>query len=213
MIFFRPDEATRHHKDGVRHRDPSKEDFDIEKAIDHLKLAISLKPWVAVYHSDLGHTYLVTPMFAVTRGVNVKFNLSVAAKLAIPELEEAIRLNPKDAWAHCWLGLAYEYLGQKKKAIEAYQPVLKLKGRAWMWVRKSIEVCLERLEGKKPFAGDAGKAKKLIAQTIEHRNKGEFAEATKVFEEAVQLAPNSEWLYKMACEYGSKPAPARRLEN
>ena len=209
MFPFFKDEATRHHKQGVIHRDPSKGDFDIEKAIEHIKLAISLKPWVATYHCDLGHTYLVTPMFAVTRGVSVKFNLSVAATMAIPELEEAIRLNPKDAWARCWLGLAYEYLGQKKKAIEAYQPVLKLKGRVWLWVRRSVEVCLGRLEGKTPFTGDAGKAKKLILEAIEHRNKGEYAEAEKAFEEAVQLAPDSQWLYKMACEYGSKPVPVK----
>lgn len=207
MFLFRPDEATQHHRQGVLHRDPSKGDFDIEKAVEHLKLAISLKPWMAAYHSDLGHTYLVTPMFAVTRGVSVKFNLSAAARMAIPELEEAIRLKPKDAWSRCWLGLAYEYLGQKKKAVEAYQPVLKMKGRFWMWVRKNVETCVGRLEGKTDFIGDAGKAKKMILEAIEHRDKGEFDEATKVFEEAALIAPDSEWLYKMACEYGSKPAP------
>jgi tetratricopeptide (TPR) repeat protein len=208
MFFFKADEGTRHYREGLRYRDPNRQEFDIEKAIQHFKLAIGLKPWVAAYHTDLGHTYLVTPVFAVTRGVKVSFNLAAAARLSIPHLEEGLRLNPKNAWTYCWLGLAYEYLGLKKKAIEAYRPVLDLKGRQWLWVRRSVQVCLDRLEGKTPFTGDASKTKKLILEAIEHRNKGDFKKATEVFEQAVHLAPNSEWLYKVVCEEGAKPTPA-----
>ncbi len=203
-LFFRPDEATRHYRLALAMRDPKKAEFDLEQAIEHLKMAISLKPMTAAYRTDLGHTYLVTPMFAVTRGVNVKFNLPMAARLAVPQLEEGLRLNPKDGWARCWLGLAYEYLGQKKKAIETYQGALKLKGRRWFWIRKNTEVCIARLEGKSDFKGDAPKAKKLIQEAVEHRDKGDYGKAMEVFEQAVLAEPDAEWLYKTVCEEGGK---------
>ncbi|MDZ4247069.1 MAG: tetratricopeptide repeat protein [Dehalococcoidia bacterium] len=206
MFFFKPDEGTKHYRDGLRYLDPNGQDFDIEKAIEQLKAAVGLKPWAPTYHSELGHAYLAAPLFAVTRGVKVKFSLPVSAKLAIPELEEAVRLNPKDGWSRCWLGLAYEYLGQKKKAIETYRPVLKLKGRRWMWLRKNVEQCIVRLEGKSNMETDRDRARVLINEAIEYRNKGDYTEATRVFEEAIRLAPNSEWLYKTACETGGNKA-------
>jgi len=128
MLFFKrpPNEAEKHYQEALRYRDRKRKEFDLRLSLWHFKQAIMLEPNNPIFHCQLGRAYVAAPLLAVTRGANAGFRLSQSAELGIVELKEALRLKPDYSEAYIILGEAYMYLGEKGKALQAFQAVLDL---------------------------------------------------------------------------------------
>jgi tetratricopeptide (TPR) repeat protein len=204
MQFFRrshpPDEAEQHYREALRYRDRKKRDFDLKLAIQHFKDAIRLEPNNPAYHCGLGRAYVATPLLAITRGVNAGFKLSKSAELAISELKEAIRLKPNYSEAFMILGEAYMYLGDKEKALQAFQTVVELPGSKALHSyaeRESLQV-----EEGINTAPQPEEAKRHLEQAVAYRNQKKYRQAEKELDKALHVAPDWHWLYDNLCKMG-----------
>ncbi|MBI4874379.1 MAG: tetratricopeptide repeat protein [Acidobacteria bacterium] len=59
-----------------------------------------------------------------------QYHLQNELQLALPELEQARRLNPKDAKAPLYLGLTHESLGETEKAAACYREAIRIEEAA-----------------------------------------------------------------------------------
>ena len=203
MLFFRrtpPDEAEKHYREALRYRDRKNKEFDFNLAIQHFKEAIRLEPNNPAYHCGLGRAYVGAPLLSATRSVNARFRLSESAELAIAELKEAIRLKPNYFEAYMLLGEAYMYLGEKEKALQAFQTVIELPGS------KALHSYAEResLQVEEGINSDPQpeEATRHLEQAVVYRNQRKHRRAEKELDKALSLAPDWPWMYHTLCKLG-----------
>jgi tetratricopeptide (TPR) repeat protein len=200
--FFRrpPEEAEKHFKEALRCRNRNRKDFDLGLAIWHFKQAIGLKPNNPLFHCHLGQAYVASPLLAITRRINAGFRLRDSASLAIAELKEAIRLKPDYSEAYMALGEAYMYLGEKEKALRAFQAVIDLPVSQRLRVYAERETRqLEEGISKQPRPDEA---KKHLEQAVAYRDQDKRRLAQKELDKALKLAPDWHWLYDSLCKVG-----------
>ncbi len=193
-------EADKHYQVALRHRDRKKKEFDFGLALWHFRQAIALEPNNPVYHYQLAKAYAAAPLLSVTRGIGSSLTLESAANLAISEAKEALRLKPDYAEAFLILGEAYMYLGDKEKALKAFEVVPELSGSTELTVhseRESQQV--EKGLSPKP---DPAKARKHLEQAVVNTKKKKYRAAEKELNRAIRLAPDWSWLYHTVCELG-----------
>lgn len=198
--FFRwsRDKAERHHRKALRLRDHTKKDFNFALAIWHFGQAIRLKPNNPKYHYYLGRAYAAAPMLAIVRETNTIFKLSDSAKLAISELKEAIRLRPNFPEAYMVLGEVYMYLGEREKALRAFDAVRELSDN-----RELLSyVKQDRRQAEQGICSQPQpeKARKHLEQAVAYRNDGEYLQAADELSDALKLAPDWHWLYDNLCQ-------------
>ena len=202
MLFFkRPlNEAEKHYREALRHRDRKRKEFDLGLSLWHFRQAIMLEPNNPVFHCQLGRAYIATPLLAVTRRVNAGFRLSQSAELGIVELKEALRLKPDYPEAYIILGEAYMYLGEKEKALQAFQAVLDLPGSQRLRLhaeRESRQVEQGISQNPQPE-----EARGHLEQAVVYRDRGKNRQAEKELDKALKLAPDWPWLYDTLCRLG-----------
>jgi len=202
MLFFkRPlNEAEKHYQEALRHRDRKRKEFDLGLCLWHFRQAIMLEPNNPVFHCQLGRAYIATPLLAVSRRVNAGFRLSQSAELGIVELKEALRLKPDYPEAYIILGEAYMYLGEKEKALQAFQAVLDLPGSQRLRLyaeRESQQV--EQGISKDPQPEEA---RRHLEQATIYRDQGKNRQAERELDKALKLAPDWPWLYDNLCRLG-----------
>jgi len=202
MLFFKrpPNEAEKHYREALRYRDRNKKGFDLGLSLWHFKQAIMLEPNNPVFHCQLGRAYVAAPLLAVTRGVNAGFRLSQSAELGIAELKEALRLKPDYPEAYIISGEAYMYLGDKEKALQAFQAVLDLPDSRRLHLyaeRESQQV--EQGISKEPQPDEA---RRHLEQAVIYRDRGKYRLAEKELDKALKLAPDWHWLYDNLCRLG-----------
>jgi len=202
MLFLKRslDEADRHYREALRYRDRKRKDFDLGQSIWHFKQAIILKPNNPVFHCHLGRAYTATPLLAVTRGTNIGFRLRNSAEMAIAELKEAIRLKPDYPEAYLILGEAYMYLGEKEKALQAFQSVYDLPDSKMLHSyadRESQHVEQGISEQPQP-----AKAREHLRQAAIYRDEGKYRQAERELDKALKLAPDWSWMYDNLCKLG-----------
>lgn len=143
---------------------------------------------------------MAAPLLAVTRGVNAGFRLSESVELAIAELKEALRLKPNYAEAFLVLGEAYMYLGEKEKALQAFEAVLDLDCSRRLRVHAEIESDqVEEGISKEPQPEEA---REHLEQAVAYRDQGKYRLAERQLDKAIKLAPDWAWLYQNLCEVG-----------
>lgn len=202
MLFFKrpPGEAEKHYQEALRYRDRKRKEFDLRQSIWHFKQAIKLEPNNPVFHCDLGRAYVAAPLLAITRGVNASFRLRDSAELAIAELKEAIRLKPNYPKAYLILGEAYMYLGEKEKALQAFQAVHNLPDSKTLHSyaeRESQQV--EQGISQEPQPVEASEH---LKQAVLYRDQGKHRQAEKELDKALKLAPDWHWMYDNLCKVG-----------
>ena len=202
MLFFkRPlNEAEKHYQEALRHRDRKRKEFDLGLCLWHFRQAIMLEPNNPVFHCQLGRAYIATPLVAISRRVNAGFRLSQSAELGIVELKEALRLKPDYPEAYIILGEAYMYLGEKEKALQAFQAVLDLPGSQRLRLyaeRESQQV--EQGISKDPQPEEA---RRHLEQATIYRDRGKNRQAERELDKALKLAPDWPWLYDNLCRLG-----------
>ena len=200
--FFRwsRDKAERHHRKALRFRDHTKKDFDFERAIWHFGQAIRLKPNNPKYHYYLGRAYAAAPMLAIVRETNTIFELSNSANLAVGELKEAIRLRPNFPEAYMVLGEVYMYLGEREKALIAFDAVQELSdSRELLSYVKQDRQQAEQGLSRHPQPVEA---RKHLEQAVTYRNEGKYLQAADELSNALKLAPDWHWLYDNLCRVG-----------
>jgi tetratricopeptide (TPR) repeat protein len=202
MLFFkRPlNEAEKHYQEALRHRDRKRKEFDLGLCLWHFRQAIMLEPNNPVFHCQLGRAYIATPLLAVSRRVNAGFRLSQSAELGIVELKEALRLKPDYPEAYIILGEAYMYLGEKEKALQAFQAVLDLPGSQRLHLyaeRESQQV--EQGISKDPQPEEA---RRHLEQATIYRDQGKYRQAERELDKSLKLAPDWSWLYDNLCRLG-----------
>jgi len=200
-FFRRPsDEAEKHYKEALRHRNRKRKDFDLGLSIWHFKQAIGLKPNNPVFHCHLGQAFVAAPLLAITHRINAGFRLRDSAELAIAELKEAIRLKPDYCEAYMILGEAYMYLGENDKALRSFQAVIELPDSQKLRVYAEQETRqLEEGISKQP---QPEVAKKHLEQAVVYRDQGKCRLAQKGLDKALKLAPDWHWLYDNLCRVG-----------
>jgi tetratricopeptide (TPR) repeat protein len=201
LFFKRPlNEAEKHYREALRYRDRKRKEFDLGLCLWHFKQAIMFEPNNPIFHCQLGRAYIAAPLLAVTHGVDAGFRLNQSAELGIGELKEALRLKPDYPEAYIILGEAYMYLGEKEKALQAFQAVLDLPGSQRLHLyaeRESQQV--EQGISKNPQPDEA---RRRLEQAVEHRNRGKHRLAEKELDKALKLAPDWPWLYDNLCRVG-----------
>lgn len=202
MLFFKrhPSKAEKHYREALRYRDRKRKEFDFRQSIWHFKQAIKLEPNNPVFHCDLGRAYTAAPLLAITRGVNAGFRLSNSAELAIDELKEAIRLKPNYPKAYLILGEAYMYLGEKERALQAFQAVQNLPDSKMLHSyadRESRQV--EQGISKQPQPMEA---REHLKQAVMYRDQGKHRQAEKELNMTIKLAPDWHWMYDNLCKVG-----------
>jgi len=206
MSFFRRllgrplDEAESHYRNALRFRDRKSKDYNFQLSIWHFKQAIHLEPSNPVFHYYLGRAYAAAPLLAISRGANAGFRLSDSAGLAIAELKEAIRLRPNYPEAFVILGEAYMYLGEKEKALQAFQTVQQLSKNKLLCSyveRESQQV--EQGISKEPQPAES---RRHLEQAVIYRDLGKHRQAHKELDKAIKLAPDWPWLYDNLCKVG-----------
>lgn len=135
------DEGEQHFKQAKNYADPKKEEFNLRRAIEEFKLAISLKPDEPHYHLELGFIYLVVPQLAVARQVDVPFSIRESSNRALAEFQEAVRLS--DDYSE-YLALAYLWLGDHKKVIRFASEELK-EGWEVSLPKENVELILKTI--------------------------------------------------------------------
>lgn len=192
------DGAEEHYQAALRHRDRKKKEFDFGLSLWHFRQAIGLEPNNPTYHCQLAKAYAAAPLLAVSRGIGGSVKLRDAANLAVSEAKEAIRLKPDYAEAFLILGEAYMYLGDKDKALKAFEVVPELcsSGQLTLHAEKESEQ-VEKGISRRP---DPVRAKKHLEQAIMNVRKKKYRGAEKELNKAIRLAPDWSWLYHTVCE-------------
>lgn len=96
---------------------------DHETALPHINAAIRAEPNSAIYQADAG-------VVLMALGRNEE---------ALIPLRRATQLDPSHADAHYNMGEAYQFLGQKDKAIEAFKIAMSLnRGLGWKKIRSAF---------------------------------------------------------------------------
>ena len=111
-------------------------------AITSYDSAIKLDPYNPYLYAQEGNVYLVQALSLPSDKADQKNQLLTEAKT---KLEKAVSLNPSYSNALYSLGLVYDNLGQKDKAIEAFSVVKKLNPND-----KNIQQILDNLSAGKP---------------------------------------------------------------
>jgi tetratricopeptide (TPR) repeat protein len=202
VLFFKrpPDEAEKHHREALRYRDRKRKEFDLGLSLWHFKQAIMLEPNNPVFHCQLGRAYVAAPLLAVTRGVDAGFRLSQSAEMGMVELKEALRLKPNYPEAYIILGEAYMYLGEKEKALQAFQAVLDLSGsqRLHSYAERESQQAEQGIS-QNPQPEEA---RRHLEQAVGYRDRGKYRQAEKELDKALKLAPDWPWLYDNLCRLG-----------
>jgi tetratricopeptide (TPR) repeat protein len=202
MLFFKrpPNEAEKHYQEALRHRDRKKKEFDLGLCLWHFRQAIMLEPNNPVFHCQLGRAYVAIPLLAVSRRVNAGFRLRQSAELGIVELKEALRLKPDYREAYIILGEAYMYMGEKEKALQAFQAVLDLPGnqRLRLYAERESEQ-VEQGISKDPQPEEA---RRHLEQATIYRDQGKYRQAERELDKALKVAPDWPWLYDNLCRLG-----------
>ena len=98
------------------------------------------------------------------------------------------------------LGEAYMYLGEKEKALQAFQAVLDLPASPGLRLyaeRESQQV--EEGINKQPQTEET---KRHLEQAVVYRDRGKCRLAQKELDKALKLAPDWHWLYDNLCRVG-----------
>ncbi|OGO03911.1 MAG: hypothetical protein A2Y91_06560 [Chloroflexi bacterium RBG_13_54_8] len=202
MIFFRrpkvESEAERHYREALRYRDRKKREFDYGLCLWHFKQALKYEPHNPVFHCDLGRAYAAAPLLAVTRGIDSKLKLRESATLAIAEAKEALRIKPDYAEAYLILGEAHMYLGEKEKALQAFEAVLDLGCRRAL--RAYAEVESSQVQDGVSKRPDPDKAREHLERAVAYRNQGKYRLAEGELNRALKHAPDWPWVYRALCE-------------
>jgi lipoprotein NlpI len=64
--------------------------------------------------------------------------------LAVQDFAQSLSLQPGDLWVQLWLGQAYQGLGERRKAMDAFQAVLE--SDADDELRQKAQDCLVELQ-------------------------------------------------------------------
>jgi len=193
-------EVEMHYREGLRYRNRKKKEFDLKLSIWHFKQAIKYQRDNPAIHCQLGRAYVAAPLLAVTRGVSAGFKLSESVELAIAELKEALRLKPNYAEAFLVLGEAYMYLGEKEKALQAFEAVLDLDCSRRLHVHAEVESDqVEEGISKEPQPEEA---REHLERAVAYRDQGKYRLAERQLNKAIKLAPDWAWLYQNLCEVG-----------
>jgi tetratricopeptide (TPR) repeat protein len=202
MPFFKrpPNEAEKHYREALHYRDRKRKEFDLGLSLWHFKQAIMLEPNNPVFYCGLGRAYVAAPLLALTRGINAGFRLSQSAELGIVELKEALRLKPDYGEAYIMLGEAYMYIGEKEKALQAFQAVLDLPGSQRL--RLYAERESQQVEQGISKESQPDQARRHLEQAVIYRDRGKYRQAEKELDKALKLAPDWPWLYDNLCRLG-----------
>lgn len=94
-----------------------------EKALGHVNIAIRAEPNSAIYQADAG-------VILMALGRNEE---------ALIPLNRATQLDPTHADAHYNMGEAYQFLGQKDKAVEKFKIAMSLnRSLGWKKIRSAF---------------------------------------------------------------------------
>ncbi len=140
-----------------RARNVNKIEAYISQAENEYKLAIKYCPEFFLYHYELAQLYLQTnnkqaidefekavSLNPIDPGGHAALGFAILQlggdlQLARIQLEEALKLNPKNSDAHLGMGRLYEKMGDKLKAIEEYKTALKYNKRnAYSYYRLGV---------------------------------------------------------------------------
>jgi tetratricopeptide (TPR) repeat protein len=109
------------------------------------KLAISLNRY-DVARQALEHAILVEPSSWYAHFLlGFQYHLQNELQLAIPELETARRLNPKDSKAPLYLGLTRESLGDTDRAVALYREAIRVEEAAGKLEADTLLTCARLL--------------------------------------------------------------------
>ena len=213
MQLFRrvsSDEAEKHFKQGLRHRNRRSKEFNFDLAVKHFQEAIRLNPGIGKYHRELGKAYVAAPLLAVTQGIGGDMALEQYLKLAFDELTESLQYDAGQAETYLILGEAYMYSGRRQDATTAFQtaidtpsfsfsfffPVSLIDGRLLKSYAKRQLKYLGQGAGTQSQPSIAGEC---IRQAIVYRDEGKYKLAEKELMQALKLAPDWSWFHKTLC--------------
>jgi tetratricopeptide (TPR) repeat protein len=122
-------------------------------------------------------------------------------KLAVDDLERAVKLAPRAAWQWTKLGRAYINVNEYAKALAALEKAVKLEPDAG-WIRAWRGECRRRM--RKP--GAMSDLRRAVRQAPDYpfahawlgaalRGAGRLEEAAKALETSLVLEPNYEWSF------------------
>jgi Tfp pilus assembly protein PilF len=116
------------------------------------------------------------------------------------ELKEALRLKPNYPEAYIILGEAYMYLGEREKALQAFQAVLDLPSsqRLCLYAKRESQQ-VEQGISQNPQPDEA---RRRLEQATVYRDQGKHRQAEKELDKALKLAPDWPWLYDNLCRLG-----------
>jgi len=213
QLFRRPssDEAEEHFKQGLHYRSRGKKEFNFNLAVEHLRQAIRLNPEISKYHSELGKSYVAAPLLAVTRGIGDALVLSESLKLAVDELNQALQFDSSQSETYLVLGEAHMYLGNKQKALDAFQAAINARSFSFSFSspfsfidgRLLKSYATRRLKHLAHGMGEQPQpdaAEQYIRQAISYRDEGNYRLAERELMQAFKLAPDWAWLYKTICK-------------
>jgi tetratricopeptide (TPR) repeat protein len=207
-----PDPADWNYKQGKKFLNYRSKKFNYSLAIVHLKEAVRLVPENALFHASLGEALLAAPSMAVFRWAKADFSLRLAAELAQPELNKAMRLAPAFAWPYYLMAVSYEYLGQMDKARQFCRQAVGVTSFPEN-IRTTFEAFGKALDNAVVLAQDVAAFRQREEECMAHltrvlalRDKGKYREAEKELEKASKVSPGGAWLYGKLCELGTSPS-------
>ncbi len=187
----------------------------VKEAMDHLELALRLKPDFADAHNNLGNTLIqagkaqeaisqlqqalrIEPWHAMAH-----YNLGVAlqqtgrAPEAISEFRQALRIEPWHAMIHYNLGVALQQAGRASEAISEYEEVLKLQpdyadahnnlGAALMGESRLPEAIIHYQQALRIHPGNTSALVNLGLASI---RLGNIEEGIGYYQQALRIDPN-----------------------
>jgi len=163
------------------------------------KLAISMNRF-DVARQSLDHAIRVQPSSWYAHFLmGFQYHLQNELQLALPELEAARRLNPKDSKPLLYLGLTHESLGDTDKAVALYREAIRVEEAAGKPQADTLLTCarllllLDRLEECAKLIDRAEKLEPSHRDVHYERARlllrtGDAAAATRAGETALRLA-------------------------
>ncbi len=204
MALFSSNPVDEHIKQGMRLRDVKRREFNAAQSVEHFHEAIKLDPGNYRAHFELARTYMVLPEMAVLRGIKLAFVLTESTRLALAEFDETARLKP--SWDPIYVNMAHCYmiLGDKKRALEAFEKYLSTS-------RRKVEKADEQLQNLEFFLLKRKKKRPdpNPRESEEHLKKavelltmgGRERDVEKEFEKAREIAPDFRWFYERIYRY------------
>jgi tetratricopeptide (TPR) repeat protein len=110
---------------------------------------------------------------------------------AIKNFDNAIRLDPYDAWVYASRALAYKQLGQKNQAIQDFEKAFSLNPENFGWIKKE----LWEMGSPLSFSNQLKIAKEYIARGKRYYDNDDFDNAIRDFDNAIRLDPNDASAY------------------